>query len=54
MLNGVLVFQIELDITSGGFEVRRKPEYPGKNLSEQGSEPKRNTNLIAYDVDAVI
>ena len=32
-------FQIELEFRSVGFEERRKPAYPEKNLSEQGREP---------------
>ena len=28
------------------FEERRKPEYPGKNLSEQGREPTTNSTHI--------
>jgi len=35
----VCAFQIELEFGSVVFEERGKPEYPEKNLSEQGREP---------------
>ena len=42
----VRAFQIELEFESVGFEERGKPEYPGKNLSEQGREPTTNLTHI--------
>ena len=36
-------FQIELEVLV--FEERGKPEYPEKNLSEQGREPTTNSTL---------
>ena len=38
----VRAFQIELEFESVGFKERGKPEYPEKNLSEQGGEPTTN------------
>jgi len=32
------------------FEERGKPEFPEKNLSEQGREPPRNSTLICRRV----
>ena len=42
----VRTFQIELEFGSVGFEERGKPEYPGRNLSEQGGEPTTNSTHI--------
>jgi len=42
----VRAFQIKLEFGSVGFEERGKPEYPGKNLSEQGREPTTNLTHI--------
>ena len=40
-------FQIELEFLEMlVFEERGKPEYPGKNLSEQGREPTTNSTHI--------
>ena len=38
-------FQIELEFGSVDFWGEGKPEYPGKNLSEQGREPTKNSTL---------
>ena len=35
--------RIELEFGNVGFEERGKPEYPGKNLSEQSREPTTNS-----------
>ena len=37
----VRAFQIELEFGSVGFDERGKPEYPGKNLSEQGENQQQ-------------
>ena len=42
----VRAFQIELEFGSVIFEERGKPEYPEKNLSEQGREPTTNSTHI--------
>ena len=42
----VRTFQNELEFGSVGFEERGKPEYPEKNLSEQGREPTTNSTRI--------
>ena len=42
----VRAFQIELEFESVGFEERGKPDYPSKNLSEQGREPTTNLTHI--------
>ena len=39
-------FQIELEFRNVDFEERGKPEYPEKNLSEQGREPTTNSTHI--------
>ena len=39
-------FLIELDMEMLVFEERGKPEYPEKNLSEQGREPTTNSTHI--------
>jgi len=38
--------KLELDFEMLGFEERGKPEYPGKNLSEQRREPTTNSTHI--------
>ena len=45
-LKHVRAFQIELEFESVGFKERGKPEYPEKNLSEQGREPTTNSTHI--------
>ena len=35
----VCAFQVESEFESVGFKERGKPEYPEKNLSEQGRKP---------------
>ena len=42
----VRAFQIELEFESLVFKERGKPEYPKKNLSEQGREPTTNSTHI--------
>ena len=42
----VRAFQIELEFVVLIFEERGKPEYPEKNLSEQGREPTTNSTHI--------
>ena len=42
----VRAFQIELEFGSVGFWGDGKPEYPEKNLSEQGREPTTNSTHI--------
>ena len=42
----VRAFQIELELEVLVFEERGKPEYPEKNLLEQGREPKTNSTNI--------
>ena len=42
----VRAFQIELEFGSVGFWGEGKPEYPEKNLSEQGGEPTTNSTHI--------
>ena len=39
-------FLVELEFGNVGFEERGKPEYPEKNLSEQGREPTTNSTHI--------
>ena len=36
---------------NNNFEERGKPEYPEKNLSEQGREPTTNCTSLHYDYD---
>ena len=48
-LNCVRAFQIELEFGSVGFEGGVKPEYPEKNLSEDGREPTTNLNHAGVD-----
>ena len=45
-LKCVRTFQIELEFKVSVFEERGKPEYPEKNLSEQGGEPTTNSTHI--------
>ena len=42
----VRAFQIELEFGNVGFWGEGKPEYPEKNLSEQGREPSTNSTHI--------
>ena len=42
----VRAFQIKLEFVVLIFEERGKPEYPEKNLSEQGREPTTNSTHI--------
>ena len=44
--NVTVCYQIELKFGSVGFKKRGKPEYPEKNLSEQGREPTTNSTHI--------
>ena len=40
------IIQIGLKFENVGFEEREKPEYPKKNLTEQGREPTTNSTQI--------
>ena len=54
MIKCLAIIQLNWNLKMLVFEEKEKPEYPEKNLSEQGREPPTNSTHITYIIEEIL